>query len=321
MLLRIRDWAKHFETSESRKLQRMVWVPVPNKTDGEGYAALVDHPNGAAHLGAWYAILETASRQMPRERRGDFPSGIPQNISGVCRSLGRLSHLPASVFEEVIPRLLEIGWIEPAESASVPAESASVPAESASVPARVGRKPAVHQQLHIQVQEQLHSGVSSSSSKEIKSSLDFKKPDDDEKPKLEKQEYASARDELKAIHHAKSGEYPTSQFLDRIEGILSAQAETFDAYLDVLRPHLGNTWTNPGGFLTHLAKTGFSAQSGPPQAKPKPKCPTCFADNHRGAILQDGAIVPCPDCSTGTEWCEHLAAKAKQIAQPQNGRH
>lgn len=155
---------------------------------------------------------------------------------------------------------------------------------------------------------------SSSSTREREKNKRFsgsKKPDDDAKPKLGGQEYASARDELKAIHHAKTGEYPTTQFLDRLEGFLSLQAKTFDDYLDVLRPHLGNTWKNPGGFLTHLAKTGFAGQASPPQAKPKPKCPTCMADNQRGAILQDGAIVPCPDCST-PEWRRELASKTKR---------
>jgi hypothetical protein len=134
MILKIRDWDTHFENSASRKLTRLSWVPVPNKTDGEGYTALVDNQNGAAHLGAWYAILEAASRQTPRERRGELPGGIPQDLGGICRSLGRISRLPPAIFSEVIPRLLEIGWLEKvAESADVLAESADVLADSADV--------------------------------------------------------------------------------------------------------------------------------------------------------------------------------------------
>ena len=102
--LRITDWDKHFENAGSRKLKRLEWVSIPNKMDGSGYTALVDHPNGAAHLGAWYAIVEIASRQ---EIRGLLPS-----LTGTCRCLGRISRLPAAIFEEVIPRLIEIGWIE-----------------------------------------------------------------------------------------------------------------------------------------------------------------------------------------------------------------
>ena len=116
MALRIRDWDKHFESAASRKLKRLEWIAIPNKTEGEGYMALVDHPDGAAHLGAWYAIVECASRQ---KIRGNLPpglsridGGICQDISGICRAIGKISQLPSAVFEAVIPRLLQIGWIE-----------------------------------------------------------------------------------------------------------------------------------------------------------------------------------------------------------------
>ena len=111
MAMRIRDWNKHFETAATRKLRRMYWVPVPNKMDGEGYTSLVDHPNGAAHLGAWYAILEIASRQ---EVRGNLPTSAnrPPSSANFAQCLGRISRIPADVFAEVIPRLVDIGWIE-----------------------------------------------------------------------------------------------------------------------------------------------------------------------------------------------------------------
>ena len=126
-MLRIRDWDKHFENAASRKLHRLDWVAVPNKMDGSGYTALVDHPNGAAHLGAWYAIVEIASRQKPR-------GNLPDPIGGICQCLGRISRLPADVFAEVLPRLLEIGWIEEVSlnqySPNASAESPNASAES-----------------------------------------------------------------------------------------------------------------------------------------------------------------------------------------------
>ena len=103
---RIRDWDRYFENASSRKLKRLDWVAIPNKTDGEGYTALVDHPDAAAHLGAWYAIVEAASKATPR---GSLPGGFSHGIGGICRSLGRISRLPEKIFLEVIPRLLEIG--------------------------------------------------------------------------------------------------------------------------------------------------------------------------------------------------------------------
>ncbi len=139
MKLRIRDWDKHFENAASRKLKRLDWVAIPTKTDGEGYTALVDHPNAAAHLGAWYAIVEAASKQTPR---GNLPGGIPQDIGGICRSLGRMSRLPGGIFQDVLPRLIEIGWLEEFESnqtvRDMLAESATTSAESAITSADCG---------------------------------------------------------------------------------------------------------------------------------------------------------------------------------------
>jgi hypothetical protein len=73
--------------------------------DKESYIELVDHPNGAAHFGAWLAIIEVASTQ---SKRGTIPHGK----HGISQCLARISRLPAGLFDEVIPRLLELEWIE-----------------------------------------------------------------------------------------------------------------------------------------------------------------------------------------------------------------
>jgi hypothetical protein len=130
---RIFDWSHRFENSSSRKLKRLDWIALPTTTDiDEGYIILVDHPNGAAHFGAWITIVQIASRQDPR---GILPNGkLSQSIGGICQSLGRISRLPVVLFEEVIPRLIEIGWIEKmGESADALGESADVLGESADV--------------------------------------------------------------------------------------------------------------------------------------------------------------------------------------------
>jgi len=127
---RICDWSHHFENSSSRKLKRLDWVAIPNSMDVEGYIVLVDHPNGAAHFGAWIAIVQIASKQNPR---GTLPNGkTSQSLGGICQSLGRISRLPAILFEEALPRLIEIGFIEIlGESADALGESASTSADSA----------------------------------------------------------------------------------------------------------------------------------------------------------------------------------------------
>ncbi len=105
---RIKDWNKHFEVSQSRRCPKVMhWVPVPNKQDGDGYTELLDHPNGAAHFGAWTAIVQLASKCKPRgtlARDGSCEHDI--------QSLARITRIRSEIYEEAIPRILKIGWLE-----------------------------------------------------------------------------------------------------------------------------------------------------------------------------------------------------------------
>jgi len=149
------------------------------------------------------------------------------------------------------------------------------------------------------------------------------KGDDDEKPKPK---YASPRDEVKATYIAKTGSPPTVQLMDRLEGIIVSKGQTWDSYLEVVKPHLGGNWKIPGAFLTHIAKTGFEPLASRPQEKLKPKCPRCGSDNQRGAVLLNSEIVPCPDCSPSVEWRDELAAKMnrrpikREMGEPETAR-
>jgi hypothetical protein len=130
---RITNWNDIYENNRTRELKRLAWVPVPNKMDGDGYTELVEGPDGAAHLGAWLAILEVASRCDPRGTllRDSADPHTPQ-------SLARISHLPAGLFEAVIPRLLKPRWLELTPSASTPYEfpqdTAGIPHQAATTP-------------------------------------------------------------------------------------------------------------------------------------------------------------------------------------------
>jgi len=106
---RIAQWNEIYENNRTRELKRLEWVLVPNKMDGSGYCELVDHPNGAAHFGAWVAMVEIASRQ---KVRGDIPQGSAGGIETVAQTLARISRLPREVFEEALPRIVALGWIE-----------------------------------------------------------------------------------------------------------------------------------------------------------------------------------------------------------------
>ncbi|MEI9971094.1 MAG: hypothetical protein WDO73_03020 [Ignavibacteriota bacterium] len=160
--------------------------------------------------------------------------------------------------------------------------------------------------LNLKEEESSSSLASSSSSDSSKKKSSLGSNDDDGRKNIRHGEYATARDEVKAIYQAKTNELPSVQFMDRLESILASQGKTFDDYLAIVNLHLGNHWDNPAGFLTYMAKSGFDQPVTAPLEKPKPKCPRCHSDKRRGAILQNGAIVACPDCST-PEWVRELA--------------
>jgi uncharacterized phage protein (TIGR02220 family) len=105
-VLSITDWEKHFENNRTRDLKRMEWVPLPTKQDGDGYTELLDHKDGAAHFGAWCAILQIAAKCQPRGTLMRDRS-IPHDAA----SLSRLSRIKVRDLEDAIERLICIGWL------------------------------------------------------------------------------------------------------------------------------------------------------------------------------------------------------------------
>lgn len=147
VLYAVSEWERHFEKNRTKELKQMTWVPIPNKQDGDGYTELLDHPNGAAHFGAWVALIQVASKCTPR---GTL---LRDDRNGVRRphdpaSLSRITRIPAAVFIEALPRLKVIGWLsaEPLEindlevacgpTAAIPQEGAGLPQECAASRAR-----------------------------------------------------------------------------------------------------------------------------------------------------------------------------------------
>lgn len=121
---RIAAWDTHFENNRTRALKHMDWVPVPNQMDGDGYTELLDHADGAAHFGAWVALVEVASRCNPRgtlvrtiPQEGAVsphpPAGHPGTLLRAhdFASLSRITRIRPEVFAEAIPRLIQIGWL------------------------------------------------------------------------------------------------------------------------------------------------------------------------------------------------------------------
>src|SRR5947208_13134902 len=110
----------------------MGWVPLPTEMDSDGYTQLLDHRRGAAHLGVWAAMLLIASKCEPRgsliRKNGDAHD---------AESLSRISRIPAKLFTEATPRLLEIGWLEKVSLESSKAENGN--SETKSLTAEIPR--------------------------------------------------------------------------------------------------------------------------------------------------------------------------------------
>jgi hypothetical protein len=140
---RIAGWKKHFENNRTRELKKMEWVPLPNRMDDAGYVELLDHRDGAAHFGAWVALVEIASRC--RERGSLTRDGSKAHT---YNSLARISRIPEELFRAAIPRLMEMGWLELSEDVpsvreftntllqqkaygEIPQEGAEIPQEGA----------------------------------------------------------------------------------------------------------------------------------------------------------------------------------------------
>ena len=100
------DWNEHFENNRTRNLDTMRWVPIPNSHDGDGYTELMDDENGPENLAAWLLIVQVASKC---HERGTL---MRKNAPHTPKTLARITGAPVRIFENAIPKLLEIGWLQ-----------------------------------------------------------------------------------------------------------------------------------------------------------------------------------------------------------------
>jgi len=103
----IRDWEKHYETAETRKLKRQTWVAVPNKHDGRGFRRLISMPNGVELFGAWNLILQVASKMPVRGVLADEDG--PLSADDIADKVGAPSDLIAETLAIVSSE--RINWI------------------------------------------------------------------------------------------------------------------------------------------------------------------------------------------------------------------
>lgn len=109
---RVRDWDKHFENHESRKVKRSFWVPIPNRHDGKSYRRIAAHADGVAVFAAWILILEAASKMPERGVLADEDGPLDAD------DLAAMTGFPSSIFEAAFRLLPEdrVGWLEVQES-------------------------------------------------------------------------------------------------------------------------------------------------------------------------------------------------------------
>lgn len=115
----IKDWDKHFENSESRKVKSLTWVKVENKHDGKGYRRVAAHPKSIQVFCAWSLIIQVASKMPVR--------GVLRDDDGpICPSdLAYKTGYPEHIFVEAFKVLCEpkIGWLLRHEAPDAPETS------------------------------------------------------------------------------------------------------------------------------------------------------------------------------------------------------
>ena len=109
-IYRIRNWSKHFENNRSRVIEKLTWVPVPNKHDGEGYLTIMEQKKGIIMYGCWHLILQVASKCDPRGTLVK-EDGTPHTAESIARKTGwrQASDVQMTLDFCSSP---QVGWIE-----------------------------------------------------------------------------------------------------------------------------------------------------------------------------------------------------------------
>jgi hypothetical protein len=107
-LYRVRDWMLHFETSDTRKIRRLSFVPIPNKHDGKGYARVTALERPEQLLWGHVAICQIASKAPARGYLADEDGPF------TAADLAAMTRTPIECFERAFAELVNDGieWLE-----------------------------------------------------------------------------------------------------------------------------------------------------------------------------------------------------------------
>lgn len=136
---RVKDWDKHFENHESRKVKRSFWVPIPNRHDGKSYRRIAAHADGVAVFAAWILILEAASKMPERGVLADEDGPLDAD------DLAAMTGFPPAIFEAAFRLLPEdrVGWLEVQESKPRRRKSADSALKSPAVSRNLPESPGI----------------------------------------------------------------------------------------------------------------------------------------------------------------------------------
>ena len=119
-LYSIRDWAEHFEVSQTRKVEHVRWVPVPVKHDGLSFRRLMATEGGLEIFGAWVLILQVAGKC---KVRGVLKTayGDPMTAADIAAMTGATEIQISNSLEVLCSKA--VGWIDVSESNQLDLES------------------------------------------------------------------------------------------------------------------------------------------------------------------------------------------------------
>lgn len=106
-LYRIKNWARHYEKAQTRKVGNAQWVPLPVKHDGKGFRRLMAMENGPAIYGAWVLIVQVAAKCVERGTLADEDGPL------TSEDLTLKTGCDKGLFDEALQVLCseKIGWM------------------------------------------------------------------------------------------------------------------------------------------------------------------------------------------------------------------
>ena len=119
-MVKIINWSKTFENSDTRKRQALGWFLVPSGCDSRGYRQLMKKGGpGVTAFGVYQALCQLTAK-WSAGNRGEFKHSDEKQMD--LEDLSDLTRMPAKVIDSALPLLCEVGWIEMIEKANTTPE-------------------------------------------------------------------------------------------------------------------------------------------------------------------------------------------------------